>query len=156
MVLRDGTQNKIPDIKNNHCTITSAWMMWAGCNWSVVAEYLPPLLLTLRRWQHWWWEAPCPGSCWAEPVVHPGSQQRNHKLIYLPCLYCCLYLRLLSAKSECSPGSLVVSSHSPKRNSWVSNCSAWLTSLFVWAEVSCHEGQLFDTSIPGKSCWHSV
>lgn len=81
--------------------------MRAGCNWSVVAEYLPPLLLNLRRWQHWRWEAPCPGSCWVEPGVHPGSQPRNHKLIYLPCLYCSLYMRLSSAKSECSPGFLV-------------------------------------------------
>lgn len=105
-------------------------MMQSDDNWSVVTEYLPPLLLTLRRWQHWWWAAPCPCSNGAGPVVHPGSRRRNHKLIYLPCLYFSLYMRLWSAKSECFPGCLAGPSHSLKRSSWVSNCSAWLSSLF--------------------------
>lgn len=117
--------------KTNHCTLlTHDWMMQSGCNWSVLAEYLPPLLLTLRRWQHWWQGAPCPCSHGVGPVVHPGSQQRNHKWIYLPCLYFSLYMRLWSAKSERSPDCLAGPSHSLKHSSWVSNCSAWLSSLF--------------------------
>lgn len=57
---------------------------------------LPPLLLTLRRWQHWWWEAPCPCSYRVEPIVHPGSLQRNHRLIYFPCLYFIMYIIVVS------------------------------------------------------------
>lgn len=104
--------------------------MQSDINWSVLTEYLPPLLLTLRRWQHWWWGGPCPCSHGAGPLVHPGSRQRNHKLIYSPCLYFSLYMRLWSAKSERSPGCLAGPSHSLKHSSWVSNCSAWLSSLF--------------------------
>lgn len=56
-----------------------------------ISTIIPPLLLTLRKWQHWWWEAPCPCSYGVEPIVHPGSLQRNHRLIYSPCLYFIMY-----------------------------------------------------------------
>lgn len=127
-----------------HYVIWWLWLIDIYC----ISTILPPLLLTLRRWQHWWWEAPCPCSYRVAPIVHPGSLQRNHRLIYFPCLY---FINCSQPRPSVCPAIVLSSSLSPTSNTWVSNCSAWLTSLSSCAEVSWQKDHLFLTRIPGKS-----